>query len=351
MQQEIRFCAAPDGVTLAYATVGSGPGTPLVRVATWLTHLERDAAIYAHWFDELGRGRPFVRYDMRGCGLSDRDAADLSLTARVADLATVLDAAGLERVDLLGLSGGAAVAIAYAVRHPERVRRLVLYGGYARGRGRRPHTAAEREQDALLVSLTRVGWGLETPAFRRVFTTLFMPDADEREVGEYEDMQRVSASPETAARIRETSAEIDVSDLARDVRAATLVVHVRDDGVTPFEEGRRMATLIPGARFVPLDGRNHILLARDPAWHRLVAAVREFLDDVRAGPDPLAGLTARERAVLALVAQGLGNDEIGDRLGLSVRTVERHISHLYRKLGLAGGSARAAAAAVFLRSG
>ncbi len=351
MQQQIRFCTAPDGVSLAYASVGSGTGTPLVRVATWLTHLERDLELYAHWFDDLGRDRPFLRYDMRGCGLSDREVTDLSLAARVADLATVIDAAGHERVHMLGLSGGAAVAIAYAVAHPERVERLVLYGGYTRGRARRPLSAAEREQAELLVSLTRVGWGLETPAFRRVFTTMFMPDADDREVAAYEEMQRLSASAETAARIREASAEVDVSALAPQVRAPTLVVHVREDGVTPIDEGRRIATLVPGARFVPLDGRNHLLLPRDPAWRQLVDAVTAFLDAGTDHDDALAGLTARERSVLALLAQGLDNDAIADRLTLSVRTVERHVTHLYRKLGLAGRSARAAAAAVFLRSG
>ncbi len=347
MDQRIRFCAAPDGVRVAYAIDGDGPGRPLVRTATWLTHLERDAASYRHWHRDLGADRPLVRYDLRGSGLSDRDVTDLSIAAQVADLEAVVDAAGLSRFDLLGLSGGGPVALTYAVRHPERVAHLLLYGTYARGRrvGRSPD--AEQEAD-VLTTLTLVGWGKSSPAYRRVFTTLLMPDATPEQVNVYDELQRVSASARTAARIREAGYQVDVSELATEVRVPTLVLHVRQDAATPFAEGRRLATLIPGAELVALPGRNHILGAGDPAWAEFVRHVRQFVDSEPAGPG-LDVLTGRERAVLALVAEGLENDAVARRMSLSVRTVEHHLSSIYTKLGLSGRSARAAATARFVR--
>lgn len=350
MGQRIRFCTAPDGVRIAYATSGAGP--TLVRAATWLTHLEYDPSIYGHWLTDLGADRTLLRYDMRGCGLSDRDVRDLSLDARVSDLETVVDAAGLGRFALLGASGGGPVAVAYAARHPERVTHLVLYGSYAKGRAKRLHRSpGDHEEERLLVSLTRVGWGRNNPAYRRVFSTLFMPDASIDEVSAFDEVQRVSASPETAARIREASYEVDVTGLSGQVITPTLVMHVREDAAAPFEEGRRLATLIPGAQFVALDGRDHILRAGEPAWRQFVAELCRFLaEDSGTGPAGLATLTARERAVLRLVADGLDNELIATRLTLSVRTVERHLSNIYAKLGVTGKAARAAVAARFARS-
>ena len=328
-----------------------GPNRPvLVRVATWLTHLEYDADVYRHWLTDLTVGRVLLRYDMRGCGLSDREPGDLSLAARVGDLEAVVDAAGLDRFDVLGVSGGGPVGITYAARHPGRVRHLVLYGSYARGRARRAGTKAQMEEQEMLVTLTRVGWGRENPGFRRVFSSLFMPDASAEVVDAFDEVQRLSATPEIAAEIRRVSHDVDVQDLARRVRAPTLVMHTRDDAAAPFEEGRRLASLIPGATFVPLPGRNHILGPTDPAWTAMVEHLDRFL---RIEPEPsreaLASLTGRERAVLALVAEGLDNELIADRLALSARTVERHLSNIYLKLGVSGKAARAAAAARFAR--
>ena len=351
MAEQVRFCAAPDGVRIAFATHGDGPA--LVRVATWLTHLEYDGQIYRHWLTELAADHTMVRYDMRGMGLSDRDVRDFSLDARVSDLEAVVDAAGLERFALLGLSGGGPIAVAYAVRHPARVSHLVLYGTYARGRAMRGRSARQ-EEDRLLVDLTRVGWGRSNPAFRQVFTTLYMPDASPAEVAAFDELQRVSAAPDAAAGLREASYGLDVSELARRVVVPTLVMHVRDDAIAPFEEGRRIAGLIPGARFIPLAGRNHIFLGPDdPAWSEFVAGIRRFLaEDHPAAPSvPPPGLTARERAVVGLVAEGLDNQQIARRLRLSVRTVERHLSNVYTKLGVSGKAARAAAAVRFTGHG
>jgi pimeloyl-ACP methyl ester carboxylesterase len=255
LRQEVRFCTAPDGVRIAYAV--HGRGSPLVRSATWLTHLELDweSPLWRHWLDGLADGRTLLRYDERGCGLSDHDAEDLSLEARVADLEAVIDAAGLKRVDLLGMSQGGPVAIAYAARHPERVDHLVLFATYARGRLVRDPSQSAREQAELMVSLIRMGWGRDQPVFRRMFTTMFIPDAQPEQMEWFDELQRVTTEPETAVRIRHARNHDDVTRQAREVTSPTLVLHPRDDALVPFSEGRLLATLIPGARFVALQGR------------------------------------------------------------------------------------------------
>jgi pimeloyl-ACP methyl ester carboxylesterase/DNA-binding CsgD family transcriptional regulator len=352
VDQEIRFATAPDGVRIAYAVHGSGP--PLVRAAHWLTHLEHDwrTPVWRHWLEALGRSFRLIRYDERGCGLSDREIGAPHLDDFVGDLEVVVDAVGLESFDLLGTSQGGAIAVAYAARHPERVRRLVLYGAYARGRLRRGQPAAADEAD-LLHDLIRHGWGRPNPAFRRVFSTLFTPDAGPEHLAALDELMRVSLTGEEAIRLRQAFDEVDVTDPAGRVRAPTIVIHPRDDGIVPFEEGRLLATLIPGARFEPLDGRNHLMLEAEPAWARFVELVRSFLgveapgaaatgaDDDRA----MDALSDREREILALVAAGRSNVEIAEALVISPRTVERHLSNVYDKLGVTGKAARAAAAA------
>ena len=351
MTQEVRFCTAPDGVRIAYAVHGAGP--PLVRTATWLTHLEFDweSPVWRHWLVGLSARHTLVRYDERGCGLSDRDAEDLSLDARVDDLQAVIDAVGLERVSLLGMSQSGPVAIAYAARHPERVSRLVLFATYARGRLMRDPSPSAREQAQLMISLIRMGWAQNEPAFRRLFTTLFIPGATAEQMEWFDDLQRVTTDPETAVRIRDARNHDEVTAEAVAVAAPTLVLHGRHDALAPFSEGRMLATLIPDARFVPLDSPNHILLADEPAWERFRAELEAFLGSDRAPQrDELPELSARERDVLALVADGLSNEKIAARLHLSVRTVERHLSNIYAKLRVSGKAGRAAAAAQFSRS-
>jgi DNA-binding response OmpR family regulator/pimeloyl-ACP methyl ester carboxylesterase/DNA-binding SARP family transcriptional activator len=276
--QDIRFCRSADGVRIAYATIGEGP--PLLKPANWLTHLEHDwqSPVWRHWMRELSRGRRLIRYDERGNGLSDWQAEDLSFDACKRDLEAVVEAAGLQRFPMLGISQGCASALAYAVDHPERVSRLVLYGGYARGWAKRgnPSEIATR---AALGTLMRHGWGAENPAFRQSFTSLFIPDGTPEQARWFNELQRATAPPDNALRLYEMFGSIQLEALLPRVSVPTLVLHCTGDNVVPFDEGRRLATAIPGARFVPLDGRNHILLEDEPAWTRFLTEVRSFLDE------------------------------------------------------------------------
>lgn len=348
--QEIRFLRAADGVRLAYAVHGSGP--PLVNVACWLSHLQFDwdSPVWRHLLEDLGSFSTLVRYDERGSGLSDWHIDDYSLDARVKDLEAVIDHLGLGRVALLGMSQGGPVAIAYAARHADRVSHLVLLGTQDRG----PLTArlsAERMVEfETLLNLIRIGWARENPVFRRVFTNLFIPAATEEQVRWFDDLQRMSTSTENAARMWVERAEVNVAPLLAQVRVPTLVFHAVDDQAIGFGAGRRVARGIPNARFIPLESENHILLRDEPAWNRFVEEVRDFLAHdtrrIEGGLDPVrAGLSARELEVLRLAAEGRTNLEIGDAMTLSVRTVERHLSNAYDKLGVSGKAARAAAVA------
>jgi pimeloyl-ACP methyl ester carboxylesterase len=276
LRQEIHFCTACDGVRIAYACVGKGG--PVVKAGNWLNHLEYDweSPIWSpllHWFVEHHR---FVRYDARGNGLSDWEVEDISFDAFVRDLESVADAAELERFSLFGVSQGCAISIAYAVRHPERVDRLVLYGGFALGRRLRG-SPMDIDQAEAMVTLMRTGWGQANPAFRQLFTSLFVPGGTTEQVNWFNDLQRKSTSPENAVRIRLVSDYMNVVELLPRVKAPTLVLHCRDDAVQPFDEGRRIAAAIPNARFVPLEGRNHLILETDPGWPKFRDEVGTFL--------------------------------------------------------------------------
>jgi pimeloyl-ACP methyl ester carboxylesterase/DNA-binding CsgD family transcriptional regulator len=344
MQQRIRFCSSYDGVRIAYATSGSGP--PLVKAANWLSHLEYDwnSPVWRHWLTALSEHQTYVRYDQRGCGLSDWDTGNFSLEAWVRDLEAVVDAIGLQRFPLLGLSRGGCVALAYAVRHPEKVSHLVLYGSFARGRYARSLTPQQREEADALRILMQTGWGADNPAFRQMFTTMFIPEATPEQARWFNELQRLSTSPEQASRMAEVDYALDVTGLAAMVRVPTLVVHALGDGVVPFEEGRRLAALIPDARFVPLEGKNHILLQDEPAWERFLSEIYTFLEVAGGGQaseppaayaayeDPL--LTRREHEVASLVGKSRSNREIADALVVSERTVEWHISNILTKLDL-----------------
>ena len=336
-KQRIRFCHSPDDIRIAYATVGRGP--PLVKVANYLTHLEFDweSPVWRHWLDELSTRHQLIRYDERGCGLSDWDVDDFSLEAWITDLESVLEATGLQRFPLLGISQGGAVAVAYAARHPEKVTQLILYGAYARGRLLRSNSPEHVREARTLLDLMRIGWGQDNPAFRQVFTTLLMPEATADQMNWFNELQRRSTSPQNAVRFEEAFFSLDVTELAPKIATPTLVMHARADAMVPFEEGRRLAALIPGSTFVPLEGPNHILLESEPAWGRFLDEVHMFIDETPTGAHlveagPIDALSFREREVLELIASGLGNTEIADRLHVSPHTLRNHITNVFAKL-------------------
>ena len=282
-EQEIHFCQARDGVQLAYARMGQGP--PLVKTGHWMTHLESDfdSMIWRPYYRELSRDNTFIRYDARGNGLSDRDVPDVCFEDFVSDLETVVDAAGLDRFALHGLSQGCAVSVAYAVRHPERVTHLVLLGGYVVGWKKRARSAAEKEANDAMLTLVRLGWGQENPAFRQMFTSQFIPGATKAQADWFNEFQRICCSPDDAARNLLANGDADVTSLLPQVRVPTLVMHARHDARVPFESGRRLAAGIPGARFVPLESPNHVLMEDEPAFAHFLEETRAFLQP-NAGP-------------------------------------------------------------------
>jgi class 3 adenylate cyclase/pimeloyl-ACP methyl ester carboxylesterase len=277
MELKVDYCRAPDGVRLAYAAAGRGP--PLVKTANWMNHVEYDwaSSINRHLFVALARDFTLLRYDARGNGLSDWDVDDISLDAWVTDLETVVDAAGLDRFPLFAMSQGCAISIAFAVRHPERVSHLILYGGFARGAYKRAKNELELQKAKALGTLIRAGWGDDSPVFRQLFSSLFMPGGTQEQLEKFAERQRTTTSPECAYRYFETTRSLDVTDLLPKVTVPTLVMHVRGDQVQPFEAGRELAAGIPGARFVPLQGQNHIPLENDPASQRIIEEIRLFV--------------------------------------------------------------------------
>jgi pimeloyl-ACP methyl ester carboxylesterase/DNA-binding CsgD family transcriptional regulator len=329
VQQQIRFCTSQDGTRIAYAMSGEGP--PLVRAPHWLTHLEYEAQspIWRPWLTGLARGRTLVRMDERGCGLADRDVADISFEAFVRDLEAVVDAAGLERFALLGHSQGGPISIAYARRHPERVSHLVLLGAYARGRMRR--SPERREEYEAQLKLVEVGWGSDDPSYRQLFASQFMPGGSLEALREMSELQRRSSRPAEAVRIIRSFNDIDVSGELAAISCPTLVLHARADVRVPFEEGRRLAAMIPNARFVPLESPNHIILEGEPAFAQFFAELRAFLPGAAARfPD----LTARESEILEHIARGLDNAQIAAHLALSEKTVRNHITSIFDKIGV-----------------
>lgn len=333
--QQIRFCTSRDGTRIAYAAGGAGP--PLIWAASWFHHLELDwrSPIWRPWISLLTRRHMLVRYDWRGCGLSDREQVEFSHEKFVEDLEAVIDAAGLDQFVLFGIAAGAATGMTYAVRHPEKVSRLVLYSSYARNRLAGDPTPLEVEEAQARLKVIELGWPNSTPAYGQFFASLHMPDASAEQSQAFRDLVRETTSLASNDAMRRTFSRIDVGEIVPKVRCPTLVLHSRGNAVIPFEQGRSVAGLIPGARFVPLESRNHVLLDTEPAWQQFVAALDDFLPVPAGTGDPLIDdLTAREREVLELVAQGLDNTTIGTRLHISERTARNHVSAILAKLGI-----------------
>jgi pimeloyl-ACP methyl ester carboxylesterase len=276
-EQEIRFATAGDGTRLAYAISGAGP--PLVKAANWLSHLAYDweSPVWRHWLAELSRRFRLVRYDERGCGLSDWDIGRFSFEDWVDDLETVVDAAGLDRFPLLGISQGGPVAIAYAVRHPERVTHLVLLGSFAQGRRKSARTPDERALAEAHIEIVRLGWGRPDPTYRQIFVARFLPEATQEQWRSFDELQQRSTSPDNAWRFVDEFASIDVRNLAPKLTVPTLIMCSRREPGDRFEQSRLLATLIPKSRLVPLDSSNHLLPERDPAWPHFLAELDRFL--------------------------------------------------------------------------
>lgn len=334
MRQQIRMTRGRDAIELAWARCGRG--SPLVKTSNWLTHLQYDleSPVWRHWIDFFGRHFTLFRFDERGCGMSQRDVDDVSDANWLPDLECVIDAAGIdEPMTLLGMSQGAVTAIRYAVAHPERVARLILYGGYAlgytgRGGGQEDHYRAVME-------MMRLGWGRANPVFRQAFAGRFIPQGSHEQLDWFNELCRVTAEPDMAVRLLEARGTIDITDLVPRLRVPTLVLHARDDEVVPFREGRRLAAEIPGAEFVALESCNHILLPDEPAWPAFQRAVLEFCGlEVEQSGAAMSSLTGRESEVLELLCKGWSNARIAASLSISEKTVRNHLSHLYRKLGV-----------------
>jgi pimeloyl-ACP methyl ester carboxylesterase/DNA-binding CsgD family transcriptional regulator len=338
VRQDIRYCTSQDGVKIAYAVSGEGP--PLVRVANWLTHLELDwqSTIWSHWFRELSRDNTLIRYDLRGSGLSERIVDDLTLDAWVQDLEAIINDIGIEKFDLLGLCQGGGIAMAYAVKHPDRINKLILYGSYSKGALVKGVPEEFKNEAEMLTKMIEVGWGRETSAFRRVFADLLMPDGSEEDRNWLAELEKRTVNPDMAVRLWEAFQSIDVRPCLKKIKPKTLVFHVTGDRLVPFKEGERLAQMIPDSRFVPLNSNNHILFSGEPAWQRFLAEYRSFAgtgnsSSKRCDVNHLfPELTTRYCEVFKLLATGLSNSQIAESLFISSKTVRNHIYNIFCKL-------------------
>jgi pimeloyl-ACP methyl ester carboxylesterase/DNA-binding CsgD family transcriptional regulator len=333
-RQQIRFAHSEDRVRLAYAASGRGE-LLMIKAATWLSHLEFDwdSPVWRHLVRAMSGRGTFVRYDERGCGLSDWVVPDLGFESWVDDLEVVVNALGSARFALLGISQGAAVAIAYAARHPEQVSHLVLHGGYARGRLVRSTTPEALDEAQTMCRLAELGWGKDDAAFRQFFTTQFIPGGTPEQHASFNEMERISTSPQNAADFMRAFDRIDVTTLLQQVRCPTLVLHSQRDRRVPFAEGRLIASGIPNASFVPIDSDNHLLLEHEPGWQRWLDEVDRFLP---AGGSAAAfpNLSSRQHEILQLIAEGRDNAQIAAALGLSEKTVRNQVSAVFDKLSV-----------------
>ena len=341
----VRFCKSFDGARLAYSV--SGHGAPVLLLPSWLTHLDYQwrSTAWRPWLAALSERSRLIRYDPRGCGLSDREIGDLSFDAWVRDVDAVLDAAGVDRVSLIGICQGGAVAIRHAGTRPDRVERLVLYGTYARGRDRRGNLPVEPDKARVMLEMLELGWAEEDGAFMRSFATQFQPDGGIEHLRSWCALQRQATTARNAVALTRIMFDIDVTEAARDIACPTLVAHARDDAVVPIAEGRLLAGLIPGASFVELESRNHFMLDKEPAWGTFLDALGDFLPRGDGADAAFVDLSLRERQVLQGIAEGLDNREIGMALAISEKTVRNHVTRILSKLGVAT-RARAIVAAI-----
>ena len=332
--QRIRFCLSRDGTRIAYATCGVGP--PLVLVAHVFHHIELDwnSPIWRPWLLFLARRHLLIRYDFRGCGLSDCDHVEFSFEKLVEDFEAVVKAADIDRFVLFAMSGGARVIMPYVIRNPGRISHLVLYGTTPWGPLARSAPREQVEDRQLRLKAIELGWSPDTPGYGPFWTSLHLPDATPEQLRAHNELTRLTTSPTNAVQLLRTLQESDMNELLPQVRCPTLILHARQSAILPFDGGRAVAALIPDAQFVPLESRNHIVLAGEPAWQQFVHAIEDFLPSESGASESIDDLTAREREVLEFIAQGLGNTEISTKLKISEKTVRNHVSIILSKLGV-----------------
>lgn len=339
MKQQVRFCTSSDGVRIAWSVTGAG--APLVMSASWLTHLEHqwDSLAWRPWLEHFSQSNALLRYDSRGCGLSDRAVGDVSFESWMRDFEAITDAAGFDRFAILATCQGGPIAVEYAARHPERVSKLVIYGSYARGLAKRSDSPEQAKKARVLLDMLQLGWGIDNHAFLLLWASLFQQAGSQEHLRSWSEQMRLSTSAEMAARLLEITFNTDARKAAAQVRCPTLIINTDRDPMVPIEEGRILASLVPGARFVQLSSKNHMLLPKEPAWNRLVTEVEGFLAEPET-PRPVnsrtrfADLTVRERAVLTAIAAGLGNAEIAVQFDLAEKTVRNHVTRVFDKIGV-----------------
>ena len=340
LRQELRFTHLASGARVAWARSGKGP--PLLRAGHWMSHVEYDteSALFRPWLLRLGQATSLVRYDERGCGLSGTDDVAPGLESSVEEIGAVADAAGLQRMALLGISGGAAPSIAYAARHPERVSHLVLLGGYSHGLLHRHPSAEQLAYVEAQIRLMELGWGVRNSPVQQFISATMLPDGTPEQVAALNEQQLRSCDGTRAAAIFRSRLALDVRSEIAQVRCPTLVLHSDGDAAVNVELGRELAAAIAGARFESLRSRNHVPLAGEPAFERFCELVSAFVapDGTNGGASGGAAFTPRERELLALVARGCDNLQIAAHLGLAEKTVRNALSGLYTKLGVDGRS-------------
>jgi pimeloyl-ACP methyl ester carboxylesterase/DNA-binding CsgD family transcriptional regulator len=335
-REQIRFCTSADGTRIAYATCGAGPALVWVAPFSHSLELDWDNIIWQPWLSLLTRYHSLVRYDWRGCGLSDRDGVEFSFEKHLEDLESIVNAAGPKQFVLVGHEGAGMVCVAYAVRHPTKVSQLVLIGSSTRGRTARAATPEQMQDVETRRKMVELSWNNDAPAFRRFHANLHIPDGSPEQQEAFDHSLHETTTPHNAERIIRTFSTSDVRSVAAKVNCPTLVLHAREDSIISFEEGRAIAALIPGARFVSLESRNHDVLITEPAWQQMVEALYDFLPahSEHGHPAALNELTAREREVLEIVAQGADNTKIAALLKISEKTVRNHVSLIFSKLGV-----------------
>ena len=338
---QIRFCLSRDGVRIAYAVSGAGP--PLIWLPHWIHTLKFDVddPIWSPWLLALAQRHSVIRYDWRGCGLSDRQGVDLSFERHIEDLEAVAAAAGVKRFVLVAMAFGAQTGLAYAARHPEQVSRLVLYGIACRGRLARIATPEDRAEVETRLKAIELGWPDEKSGYGQFYTSLYLPAASAEQRRSHNEQLHAATSQENAIGLMKAFYVTDLRETARKISCPTLVLHAREESLIPFDEGRAAAALIPDGRFVPLESRNHLVLSTEPAWQHLIAELDAFLPDAanvsaKAAELNLGDLTPREREILEVIAEGVDNGGIAKRLGISEKTVRNQVSIILDKLGIEG---------------